>query len=402
MKVKCNFCGNMINDTLDKCPDCGAPNEHVRRVAEGTPKTIEELQAWYESKGLPPAKTTRFFIGEDYKGARAFGIYHDKTTGNFVVYKNKDSGERAVRYEGTDEAYAVNELYQRLKQEILEQKRNSANKNGKANNKVRKALATGKNKKEYTLIGRFLNLISPSNYDNFIVKAIMVLIDLALAGFVFLMGVLLLIFIMGMLIIAFEPKEGYYSCAGDYYYRNGYTYNGCNWYEYDQAIEEWSDGLEDGQYPSELDKKRKANKLYICENWDASLNCTDFTTTLQYRDSLAGDKIQTGYYKYDDDIYYHLTSSYDDGWYTYDGYGWTTVNSSELPEDFSHTSVAEDFYYTPVWDESTQFTDFEDTILYAEDKDNWDNDSSSSDSSYDWDSSSDSWDSGSTDWGSDW
>ena len=57
----------------------------------------------------------------DYKGPRAFGIYHDKYLG-YVVYKNKDNGERAIRYQGTDEAYAVNELFMRLKQEILEQK----------------------------------------------------------------------------------------------------------------------------------------------------------------------------------------------------------------------------------------------------------------------------------------
>jgi len=399
MKVKCNFCGNMINDTLDKCPDCGAPNEHVKRVAGGTPKTIEELKTWYAEKGLPPAKTTRFFIGEDYKGARAFGIYHDESTGNFVVYKNKDTGERAVRYEGTDEAYAVNELYQRLKQEILEQKKNS---NNKKNTTVRRALATGKDRRATSGLGRVLDFLSPSSYDDLIMKTIMTVVDIVLGGFIFLMAVLALIAVVGVIIIMFEPKEGYYVREGTTYYRNEYTHNGCNWYEYDQAKGEWSGGLSKGEYPSEFDKKRTANRFYIRETWDSSLNCTDFTKSVYYYDSLAGANIDEGYYKYADDIYYHLAPDYQRGWYTYDGYGWTTIDSSELPEEFSHTSVVEDFYYTPEWDETTQFTDFTDTELYEEDRDNWNNDDSSSDSSYDWDSSSDSWDSDSTDWGSDW
>ncbi len=76
-------------------------------------KTIEDLCGWYNAHNLPPYETTRFFIGVDYKKPRAFGIYRD---GNeFVVYKNKDNGERAVRYKGPDEAYAVNEIYLKLK-----------------------------------------------------------------------------------------------------------------------------------------------------------------------------------------------------------------------------------------------------------------------------------------------
>ena len=65
-------------------------------------------------------KSHDFFIGIDYRQPRAFGIYQ---AGNeFIVYKNKADGTRAVRYQGTDEAYAVNELYLKLKDEILNQK----------------------------------------------------------------------------------------------------------------------------------------------------------------------------------------------------------------------------------------------------------------------------------------
>ena len=82
-------------------------------------KTIEELKQWYVDHNLPDENITRFFIGKNYTEKRAFGIYKDEQTGNVVVYKNKDDGTRAIRYEGKDEAYGVNELYIRLKEEII-------------------------------------------------------------------------------------------------------------------------------------------------------------------------------------------------------------------------------------------------------------------------------------------
>lgn len=52
----------------------------------------------------------------------------------FVVYKNKDDGQRALRYRGTDEAYAVNELYLKLKDEILNQKAHNQDRRSRATN----------------------------------------------------------------------------------------------------------------------------------------------------------------------------------------------------------------------------------------------------------------------------
>lgn len=119
MKITCEYCGNLYDDNEAECPKCGAKTP-VELMGDRAPKTIEELKQWYSDRGLPPAKTTRFFIGENYKMPKAFGIYQD---GNyFIVYKNKADGSRAIRYKGTDEAYAVNELYMRLKEEILNQK----------------------------------------------------------------------------------------------------------------------------------------------------------------------------------------------------------------------------------------------------------------------------------------
>lgn len=123
MQIKCGYCGSMIEETADKCPFCGATNNAVKRTADKTPKTIAELQQWYQDRHLPPYETTRFFIGINYKKPKAFGIYQDGD--QFIVYKNKANGERAIRYQGTDEAYAVNELYLKLKSEILNQKANN-------------------------------------------------------------------------------------------------------------------------------------------------------------------------------------------------------------------------------------------------------------------------------------
>ena len=121
MKIKCDWCGSWINDFDQVCPNCGGVNNNYNRHANGVPQTIEELKAWAKEMNLP-LEEMRTFIGEDYKGAKAFGIYKDQTDGTFVVYKNKEDGTRAVRYKGTDEAYAVNELYQKMKERVAVQK----------------------------------------------------------------------------------------------------------------------------------------------------------------------------------------------------------------------------------------------------------------------------------------
>ena len=122
MKIPCEYCGQMIPETEQTCPHCGAVNRRVKRTAYGVPTTIEELRAYCRNHNLPLADM-RVFLGEDYRGAKAFGIYRDEATGNIVVYKNKADGTRAVRYEGSDEAYAVNELYLKIKERVAEQKR---------------------------------------------------------------------------------------------------------------------------------------------------------------------------------------------------------------------------------------------------------------------------------------
>ena len=118
---KCNHCGNYVIDTEVVCPYCNANNPQYRyKQEEQRPHTIEELQGWYKAKKLPSENVTRFFIGKNIKEPKAFGIYQDGD--DFIVYKNKANGQRAIRYQGPDESYAVNEIYLKLKEEILRRK----------------------------------------------------------------------------------------------------------------------------------------------------------------------------------------------------------------------------------------------------------------------------------------
>lgn len=81
MRVKCEFCGAMIEEANDRCPNCGAPLSGVNRTSSRQPKTIEELKAWYTAHHLPPEEITRFFIGKDIREPKAFGIYRDGNGG---------------------------------------------------------------------------------------------------------------------------------------------------------------------------------------------------------------------------------------------------------------------------------------------------------------------------------
>lgn len=111
---KCRFCGNPVASDRKKCPACGAANElYVEHEVSlpYAPGSISDLKDWCSERGIPLSRM-RFFIGEDYRNPCAFGIYRDGE--RFVVYKNKSSGERIIRYDGPDEGRAVRELFAKL------------------------------------------------------------------------------------------------------------------------------------------------------------------------------------------------------------------------------------------------------------------------------------------------
>lgn len=463
MKINCNFCGTAFNDTEEMCPHCGAPNAGIVRTASDQPITIEQLKKWYEDRGLPPYNVTRFFIGEDYKEPRAFGIFKNEDTGVCTVYKNKDNGERAIRYEGTDEAYAVNELYQRLKQEIIQQKMHSV-KSGNSN----------------------IGSTSKTSYqeeDSWFKIIWMALKSIFIAGALFIAGIFALFVVIGLAITATIPKEGYYQYEGkDYYFdEDNYAgYTDANYYVLDNG--QWTGPFYREEVPEKMQSRRKAKKYLVSKSWNEELkvpdfaetdfaadiakgfvidigyyeqenntyynlggwfdsywyifdgewkavdydslpyelkhpsisdkyyvsskykpdiSAEDFTKSIYYADYNASEYIDTGYYSCDGRDFYHVESYYSDGWYEYDSNDWSNVDYGDLPDDLKHNSIVTDFYYTPTWDASTQITDFTTSYAYEEYQDSLRSSSTSDDSDYDW-GSSDSWDSGSTDFSSDW
>ncbi|MCR4584991.1 MAG: hypothetical protein K5686_04635 [Lachnospiraceae bacterium] len=394
MKVKCDFCGSMYEDTQNSCPGCGATNTQVRRSTPDQPATVEDLKAWYESKGLPSYETTRFFIGIDYSGPRAFGIYKDPYNGNFVVYKNKDNGSRAVRYEGTDEAYAVNELFMRLKQEIVEQKARNASrgvspyysKNG-AGRTQRRSVGSGLTKIIATIF--VINIIASLSVG-------------ALMNRSYHNGV---------------PDQGYYVVDREPYYSMGRSQAYENWAHYNLQSGEW-ESVGTSSIPAELEKRKTAKKYFWTQGYMQEYDFTDFQTSRLYYEYIYSDGYAAkGYYEYEGNDYYHLDSFDTSSWYYYNDDSWEPVDYDSLPDPLKFEYDARDFYYYPAWDSSTQISDFSETTYYQDyereqeevsrsydDDDDDDDDSwNSYDSSdYSWDSGSDSWDSGSTDWGSDW
>ena len=238
MKIKCEYCNNYLDDTEEKCPNCGAVNNNYKRVGEGVPTTIEELQQWYKERNLPPQEVTRFFIGIDYKEPKAFGIYKDSNTGNFVVYKNKDTGERAIRYEGNDEKYAVNELYLKLKEEILNQKSVNIN-----NSVVRKKNSV------FDIIGKIVTILFFAFFIAFI--AFVIVVDYI------------------------TPDRGYYNINNqEYYYVQGdwYVFLNDHWKrgstpDYDGNLNDYYDGY----YPSsDADYDDITNSSVYDDSWDSS------------------------------------------------------------------------------------------------------------------------------------
>jgi len=388
MKIKCNYCGNFFDDSQAKCPFCAAPNEGIKRTASDQPLTIEDLKKWYESKGLPPSETTRFFIGIDYKKPRAFGIYKDETTGEVVVYKNKDNGERAIRYKGTDEAYGVNELYQRLKQEIIEQKMNNVKKakNGSS------GLAAATNQSYGKKPGFFSRL---NGFTAF----------LLLMAFC-VVGTIVIVLGVGTVVVMTTPKVGYYNYQDNYYYYDDAGNKDKYVFAFDEAVKEWQEPVTKEEDPGIFKKKSTCKKYFLSEAWDSSYGCSEIVNELVYKDYKAVTNVVPGYYQVDSNYYYHYGYDGYSDWYEYssDDDDWKSISRESLPADLSHPSQAGDFYYTSTWDSSTQFSDFTDSeeyqTNYAQSKSD-DSSSDSSDSDYSWDSG-DSWDSDTTDWGSDW
>ena len=260
---------------------------------EQRPRTIEELKQWYIDRNLPPESVTRFFIGSNYRGAKAFGIYKDELTDKYVVYKNKADGSRSVRYEGPNEDYAVNELYKKLKSEIHNQKNNNPD-----NYYSNKSYSNGNNTyvngindyNHYTDQGIYFENYERTNYRGKSIKLgsprLIIIIYIAII-------VLICFIVMKM------PKRGYYSYNDDYYY-----YQDGSWYIYDDSYGSWGYTTVPETFKDE---------------------CSDYYTSRSYRYSY-------GISDFEDSIYYEAPSSSSSSDYDYDSsydsdYDWDSSSS---------------------------------------------------------------------------
>lgn len=288
MEKICDYCGVKYDDGLSVCPSCGAPNNFVRH-GDGVPRTIEELKQWYKDANLPPEETTRFFIGRNYIERCAFGIYKDENTGDFIVYKNKDTGVRAIRYQGKDEAYAVNELYLRLKEEITNQKAHQGMQFGGSPNRRDRVASTPFPVKIVILI--FVTIfivalprgINPNGHWGIYQVATFLLLvkglfskkgnskvfnaSVRLTGMLVstLCTVLCITLVVGLIVGAIKTNNGYYTIDDKHYYKK---YE--RWYEYENN---------DWQKTSKpvVDSNVDLNDYYTGYSYDSSADYSNFS-----------------------------------------------------------------------------------------------------------------------------
>lgn len=265
MKIKCEFCGAYISDTDEKCANCGAPNAHLVRSAEGVPKTIDELKAFCAAHNMP-LERMRFFLGEDFREPKAFGIYRDEN-GDFIVYKNKADGSRAVRYRGKDEAYAVNELYQKLKSEV----------------QIRKAQQSAPQS----------HITPPASKKGRMRRGC--------GQFLIAFAVFIVIIAISIFMVSRTPSTGYYDYDGDYYY-----YQNNDWYYYDDDMagwlyapyvdstlrEDYRDYWQGDSYSSQYGVEDFSDSEYYSssssdknDNWSSGWDSSDFDTDYSSWDS---------------------------------------------------------------------------------------------------------------------
>lgn len=92
------------------------------------PKTIKELEKFYKDHNFPTYEETKIFIGEQYKSLKAYGVYKDSKSGKYVVFQNKGNGVKITYYEGYDEEFAVNKVYLRIKERLIDKDKKSLSK----------------------------------------------------------------------------------------------------------------------------------------------------------------------------------------------------------------------------------------------------------------------------------
>ena len=426
--VRCEYCGGYIDETKQTCPHCGATNTAYMRMAHDTPRTITELQSWYRARNLPPETTTRFFIGKNVTEPKAFGIY--EIDGVFVVYKNKANGDRAIRYQGTDEAYAVNELYLKLKETILQQKARNLQAPNRSHSPTYRA-------ERASVPDRYAALEAQhrTNFRRYRRRS-------AFAGL--FSAILICVIVFGAIAAVLHTFVSKLPLSLDYYYLSEnqlyYVTNPSSastgryeWWKYNSDLHDWelftcTDS--DTPYPDNLSNKTpRTYTLPFTEHPDLTSEIYDIRHCHAFVDLHPQKPAKTNsYYDYDGHIYYFLddrhggsygTSINRTGWYIYDesrddwDYYCAYDDKEALGQDLWYNN---DAYELTDWSKATWTTSFYDTEFYKDyqtandsyseyqsnrsndnnDNNNWDNDND-----WDWDDNDD-WDNDAMDWDSEW
>ena len=267
MSVQCEYCGGIYDAAEKNCPSCGARNPNpVTETPKpqtsgrtGKPTTIQELKDFCQSKGMPLEKM-RFFIGEDYKAPRAFGIFQDES-GQFVVYKNKADGSRAIRYQGPDEAYAVNELYQKLRSEI-------ALRNGNSSGSSRSVYGKRQSGKARTFKGSLL---------------------------IICLAIFVIMTVFNLIRGSSGPRRGYYQYNNDWYY-----YQNNAWYLFNTVTNDW------GYATPSSDLQEHYNDYWDSSSYNSDYGVSDFSQSDYYAPSSSS-------YDDDDDDWDSDWDSWDSG-----------------------------------------------------------------------------------------
>ena len=249
------------------------------------------------SMGLP-LEDMHFIIGRNTDTPQCFGIYEDTATGEFVVYKNKTDGTHVEHYRGMDEAYAAQQIWDKLESEIA--KRRSA---------YGGAIAKGAPVHRDVYLGRKMEQVQrqPRPPKNRTPRRRRKRFNYTILIYT--------VVILSCLAIAIADKKqkshlrnGYYTHRGDVYYQQS-----GNWYYYDDAIDDWEPYYDandwyDDTYDYDDDYY---GSYYTFDNEDSAFYSSEFYVD----DSRSYDYGSS--YDYDDDYDYDYDYDYDND-YDYD------------------------------------------------------------------------------------
>lgn len=270
MAKYCEYCGLSLAPEDRICPNCGAPAPEAEQSPDkrpGIPGTIAELKAFARAHGMP-LEQMRFFLGRNESSPRAFGIYQDRA-GDFIVYKNKNDGTRAIRYRGPDEAAAVREIYRKLQDEVTLRRGGG-----------RTVYPTASSPSVRSQGKRGLNL------------SVVILI---------VIGALVLFFSSRF---SKEPNRGYYLYDDVYYY-----YQDSDWFYYSRSMENW---VAAGEVDEPLQKN--PNKYFSSQNYLSDYDVESFSSSPYYEGDDADWDSNDNAWDYDYDSWDAGDTDWDSDW----------------------------------------------------------------------------------------